>query len=193
MTGKVLRFLLVAAVVVGLVFGVRAWRARAQVRIDNSLNVPILMSPAVQPGNGQSLLFKVTNVSGQPVGVTLTLFNDTDGKPFETFDFPKIPARVTMTRLYTPPSGTLVLNDSTFDAPVAVRALVGPLQGGEPGAIRNVVASLQMIRLTPAAAKAAPQPLDPPMLVPLERCLFKPRGMYPYTGAIYLWDCSPGI
>ena len=193
MTGKVLRFLLAASVVVGLVLAVYVWRARAQVRIDNSLNVPILMSPSVQPGNGQSLLFKVTNVSGQPVGVTLTLFNDTDGKPLETFDFPKIAARVTMTRLYTPPQGTLVLNDSTFDAPVAVRALVGPLQGGEPGAIRNVVASLQMIRLTPAAAKAAPQPLDPPMLVPLERCLFKPRGMYPYTGAIYLWDCSPGM
>jgi hypothetical protein len=164
---------------------------RAQDALDNSLNVPVLMSPSVQPGKGQSLLFKATNISAEPVGVSLTLFNDTDGKPLETTDFPNIVPRVTVTRLYTPPQGTLVLNGTTFEAPVAVRALVGPLPGGEPGAIRRVLASLHVVNVTPAATKATPQPLDPPVLVVLERCLFKPRGMFPYTGARYFWDCSP--
>jgi hypothetical protein len=182
-------FVVVAVVCLLLVF--RSWRASAQDRMDNSLNVPILVSPSIQPGQGQSVLFKATNISGTPVGVKFTLFSDADGAEVESTDFAAIPPRVTVTHLYTPPPGKLVLGGTTFDAPAAVRALVGPLSGGEPAAIRRVVAGLQMVSLKPAAATAALPPLDPPTVVPLERCLFKPRGMFPYTGARYIWDCSP--
>ena len=181
-------FVVVAVVCLLLVF--RSWRASAQDRMDNSLNVPILVSPSVQPGHGQSVLFKATNISGTPVGVssrcsaTLTARAEAGLRR----DSP----RVTVTHLYTPP-GKLVLGGTTFDAPAAVRALVGPLSGGEPAAIRRVVAGLQMVSLKPAAATAALPPLDPPTVVPLERCLFKPRGMFPYTGARYIWDCSPNM
>jgi hypothetical protein len=185
------RAVAIVAVIVILLSAVRAWRARAQTALDNSLNVPILVSPSVQPGKDQSLLFKATNISGTSVGVKLTLLNDADGKELEAVEFEKIPPRTTITRLYTPLGGTLVLNGTTFDAPAAVRALVGPLAGGEPAALRRVVASLQMVTIKPAAAKGPMPPLDAPMFVPLERCLFKPRGMYPYTGARYIWDCSP--
>jgi hypothetical protein len=196
MMRRAIRALVVVAIVVGLVVAFRYQRARAQAAIDTSLNVPILMSPAVQPGQDQLLLFKITNISGQPVDVELTLFNDTDGKPLVTTQFPKIAARTTVTHVYRPPAGTVVLEGSTFSAPTSVRALLGPGQAGpvsagDPGAIRRVVASLQMVNLPTAPAKPAPQPVESPMLVPLERCLFKPRGMYPYTGATYLWDCSP--
>jgi hypothetical protein len=185
-----LRVLFLVLAVAAVLLVVRSWRARAQTRVDESLNVPILVSPAVQPGNSQSMLFTATNISGTPVGVKFTLFNGTDGAELESTDFAAIPPRTTVTHLYTPPRGTLVLNGTTFEAPAAVRALVAPLSGGEPAAIRRVVAALQMVTLKTAAANA-PTPLDPPTVVPLERCLFKPRGMYPYTGARYIWDCSP--
>src|SRR3954464_13602650 len=115
-TGLIVRLLLVVVVIVCVLLVIRSRRASAQAKIDESLNVPILVSASVQPGHGQSMLFKATNISGTPVGVRFTIFNDTDGKELEGTDFAAMPARTTVTHLYTPPGGTLVLNGTTFDA-----------------------------------------------------------------------------
>ena len=71
--------------------------------------------------------------------------------------------------------------------------IVQELRPSRPAQVAVPAARPIVVSIPPAAAKTAAQPLAPPTLVPLERCLFKPRGMFPYTGATYLWDCSPGL
>jgi hypothetical protein len=187
--------ILVAIVV--LFFGVRAYQAKALAEIEKSQNVSIIVSPSIQPGQGQAILFKATNLSGRPVGIRLNLFGDTTREPLETTDFRAIAPKTTITHLFTPPPGALELNGTKFDAPTAVRALVEPLPGGEPAAVRRVVVSLLMVGLKPAAANAPSPALDPPMIVPLERCLFASRNMAPFTALLaplrQVWDCGQVI
>ncbi len=188
---------IVLAVFVVLFFVVRTWRANAQAALEKSQNVTIIVSPSVQPGKGQAVLLKLTNLSGRPVGVRLNLFSDTEAKPLETTDFPAMAPKVTIAHLFTPPQGALELNGTRFDAPAAVRALIEPLPGGDPTALRRVVASLLVVGLKPAAPNAPPPALDPPMMVPLERCMFASRGMAPYTGMLtglrQVWDCAQAM
>lgn len=194
---KLSRAAIVLVAIVVLFFGVRAWRASAQAELEKSQNVTIIVSPSVQPGKGQGVLFKLTNISGRPVGIRLNLFNDTEAKPVETTDFRAMEPKVTIAHLYVPPPAALVLNGTTFDAPAAVRALIEPLPGGEPAALRRVVVSLLVVGLKPAMPNAPPPTLDPPTIVPLERCMFASRGMAPYTGMLtglrQVWDCAQAM
>lgn len=189
-----LQSLLVLVAIVYLVSVVRAWRANAQTELDRSQTVPILMSPSIQPGKGQGVLIKVTNISGnRPAAVRLTFFNETDLAPIGTQDFPAIKPRTTVTHLHVPPSATLALNGTTFDAPAPVRTIIQPMGGGDAGTVRRVVATVMMVNLKPATPNAPALSLDPPVFVPLERCLFASIGMVPYTGGTYLYDCAPTL
>ncbi len=186
--------LLAVVAIIYLVSVVRAWRANAQTELDRSQTVPILMSPSIQPGNGQGILIKVTNISGnQPAAVRLTFFNEIDLAPIGTKDFPQIKPRTTVTHLHVPQSGTLELNGTTFDAPVPVRTVIQPMGGGDAGTVRRVVATVMMVNLKPATPNAPPPPLDPPVFIPLDRCLFASIGMVPFTGGSYLYDCAPTL
>jgi hypothetical protein len=78
------------------------------------------------------------------------------------------------------------------DAPESVRAIFAPLPGDEPGAIRRVVANVQIMRIQQGAGGAAPV-LEAPIIVPLEHCNFEPRGFVPYTGGRWYWNCAPDM
>jgi hypothetical protein len=82
------------------------------------------------------------------------------------------------------------MGNTSVEVPEAVRAIFAPFPGDDPGAIRKVVANVQIMRLQPAAANAAPA-LDPPIIVPLEHCRFEPRGFVPYIGGRWIWNCAP--
>ena len=70
-------------------------------------------------------------------------------------DFPGIAPGTTVSYLYDPPKGTLALNETTVEVPEAVRAVFAPLPGDDPGAIRRVVANVQIMRLQPTPADAS--------------------------------------
>ena len=187
---------IVLIAIVAIYVGYRAYRAKALADIEKSQNVAIIVSPSIQAGKGQVVLFKATNISGRPVSIRLNLFGEANKDPLETTDFKAIAPKMTVTHLFVPPQAPLELNGTKFEAPAAVRALVEPLPGGEPAALRRVVVSLAMVGLKPAAANTnAPAPaLDPPMLIPLERCLFASRNMAPFTAMLaplrVVWDCG---
>ncbi len=163
-------------------------RARGAGAGDEALFVPVIVSPSVQPVGGQVLLFKATNVTEAPVGVRLMLFNDRDGIPAKIKDFSRIAPGATVSYLYDPPKTTLAVNEAEVQVPEAVRAVFAPLPGDDPGAIRRVVANVQILRLQQGVS---PPALDPSIIVPLERCRFEPRGFVPYTGGQWVWNCAP--
>jgi hypothetical protein len=194
----VLKRILIAVVVVLVVFviGREVLRARgASARADaaRELYVPVIVSPSVQPVNGQAVLVKATNITEYPVDFRLMLFNDREGLPTEVKDFPKVPAGTTVTYLYNPPMGTLAMNDTTVEVPEAVRAVFAPLPAGDQNVIRRIVANVQLMRLSAPAAGASAPSLDSPIVVPLERCRFEPRGFVPYTGGKWMWNCAPEL
>ena len=135
---------------------------------------------------------KTTNITEYPVDVRLMLFNDREGLPTEVKDFPKIAAGTTVSYLYNPPMGTLAMNDTTVEVPEAVRAVFAPLPAGDQNVIRRIVANVQLMRLSVSAAGATAS-LDSPIVVPLERCRFEPRGFVPYTGGRWMWNCAPEL
>jgi hypothetical protein len=189
-----LRNLFVLGVIVCAVLVFRAWRASVEAEVERELGVPIIVSPSVQPAAGQVLLFKATNISATPVGIRVTLYNDRERFPVDWKEFPNLGAGMTVTHLYNPPPGRLAINGSTYEVPDAVRAVVHPMPNGEPGAIRRVVANLEIMRLQPAPANASSASLDSPIIVPLERCLFTPRGYLPgYTDGHLFWECGPPV
>ena len=151
-----LQGLFVLVAIVYLTSAVRAWRANAKAELDKSQDIPILVSPSVQPGKGQALLIKLTNISGGRVGVRLSLYNDLDEAPIETTDIDGINPKATITHVYTPPQGKLAVNGAMFDAPAAVRALIQPLHGGEANPIRKIVANLYVVTLKPVPANGPP-------------------------------------
>lgn len=189
------RTLIVLGVIVCVVLVFRSWRASAEADAERSLSVPIIVSPSVQAVNGQALLFKITNISVEPVGMRLTLYNDRERFPVDIKEFPVIDPGITVTYLYNSPRrGTLAMNGTTLEIPDAVRAVVAPMPGGDPGAIRRVVANLQLMRLQSTPANASSPSLDAPIIVPLERCLFEPRGYVPsYTDGRLIWNCAPAM
>ena len=191
---RTLGLLLVLVVVVSLflAFRARGASARAEAAAE-PLFVPVIVSPSVQPVSGQTLLFKATNITEAPVSVRLMLFNDREGLPAEIKDFTRIPPGTTVSYLYDPPQSELVMNDTTVEVPEAVRGVFAPLPGDDPGAIRRVVTNMQIMRLRPVTNEVSLPSLDPPILVPLERCRFEPRGFVPYTGGQWGWNCAPAM
>ena len=189
-----LRNLFVLGVIVGVILVFRSWGASAEADLERLWSVPIIVSPSVQPVNGQVLLFKATNISTTPVGIRLHLYNDRERFPVAYQEFPAVAAGMTVTYLYNSPPGKLAMNETTLVVPDAVRAVIGPMPGGEPGAIRRVVANLQLMRLQSTPANASPPSLDAPIIVPLERCIFEPRGYLPhYTDGRLFWNCAPAM
>jgi hypothetical protein len=187
---RILIGLVVLVVVVGLAYAVRARGADERAEADaEPLFVPVIVSPSIQIVSGQVLLYKATNVSESPASFRLMLFNDAEGVPGTYRDFTRIPAGHTVSYVYEPPAGKLTLGTATVDAPEAVRATFAPLPAGDPGAIRRIVANVQIMRVQSGAN--ASTLLDPPIVVPLERCTFEPRGFVPYTGGRWYWNCAP--
>ncbi len=186
---RTLSLLLALAVVVAVFLMIRASGANCRPgAAAEPLFVPIIVSPSVQPVRGQVLLFKITNITKASVSVRLMLFNDREGLPADIRDFSEIAPGTTVSHLYDPPRTALAINQVTVEVPEAVRAVFAPLPGQDPGAIRRVVANLQIMRLQPDVSSPA---LDPPIIVPLERCRFEPRGFVPYTGGRWVWNCAP--
>jgi hypothetical protein len=187
-----LRILIALGVIVAGYYGYRAWRDHVRDRTERSLYVPVIVSPSVQAVIGQTFLFKITNISEFPVSVRLMLFKDRDALPLDLKDFEKITPRTTVTYQYDPPAADakLTLHETTYDVPEAVRAVFAPLSGGDQNTMRGVVAGMQLIRRQ-AGAVNSPPALDPPISVPLGSCRFEPRGMVPYSGAQWIWNCAP--
>jgi hypothetical protein len=187
---KTLIVLLVLVVIVGLAYVVRARGAEETAEADaEPLFAPVIVTPSVQLANGQLLLYKATNVSEGVAKFRLMLFNDQEGVPGTYKDFTKIPAGNTVSYVYEPPKTMLTLGTATVEVPEAVRAVFAPLPGDDPGAVRRIVANVQIMRVQPASS--APPTLDPPIIVPLEHCTFEPRGFVPYTGGRWYWNCAP--
>lgn len=119
------------------------------------------------------------------------LYDEQDSVPTEYKDFSRIPSGTTVSYAYTPPKGQLTLGETTVEAPKSVRAVFAPVPGDDPGAIRNFVATVEIMRIQPGV-KDAPV-LDPPIIVPVEHCNFEPRGFVPYTGGRWYWNCAPDM
>jgi hypothetical protein len=191
-----LRNLFVLGVIVCVVLVFRSWSAGAEVNRERLWSVPIIVSPSVQLVNGQVLLFKATNISTTPVGMRLTLYNERDRGPVVVEEFPRVAPGGTVTYLYNSPpgKGKLEINETTIEVPDAMRAVLDPMPGGEPGAIGRVVANLQILRLQTTPANASAPSLEAPSIVPLERCLFSPTGYLPhYTDGLFYYNCAPEL
>lgn len=187
----ILTVLVVVVLLVAGVYVVRARGANDRAEADAvPLFVPVVVTPSVQPVNGQVLLYKATNVSENPVNIRLMIFNDSQGVPGTYKDFMKIPAGNTISYVYEPPKTQLTLGTTTVEAPEAVRAVFAPLPADDPGAIRRIVANVQIMRVQSAGPGGTPQ-LDIPIVVPLQHCNFEPRGFVPYTGGRWYWNCAP--
>jgi hypothetical protein len=189
---KALSVFVVLAVVYGIFSAVRASGSAEQTEADaRPLFVPVILTPSVQPANGQVVLYKATNASEYPINFRLTIYKDDESVPGFFKDFLKVPPAQTVSYVYEPIVAQLQLGAVTLDAPVAVRAVFAPVPGEAPGAIRNVVANVQLMRVQTDAKGAAS--LDPPIVVPLSHCNFEPRGFVPYTGGRWYWNCAPDM
>jgi hypothetical protein len=155
------------------------------------LFVPVIVTPSIQLVRGQILLYKATNVSEGVTNFRLMLFNDHEGVPGVYKDFTRVPAGNTVSYVYDPPPGQLTLGADVVEAPLAVRATFAPLPAGDPGAIRHIVANVQIMRVEHSGAGASL--VETPVVVPLQHCNFEPRGFVPYTGGRWYWNCAPGI
>ena len=189
---KTLIVLVVLVVIYGIVSAVRARDFAERTEGDaRPLFVPVIMTPSVQPVNGQVVLFKATNVTEAPINFRLMIYKDDESVPGLVKDFLKVPAAQTVSFVYEPAMAKLALGATTVDAPVAIRGVFAPVPGQLPGAIRNVVANVQLMRAQTDAKGAVA--LDPPIVVPLSHCNFEPRGFVPYTGGRWYWNCAPDM
>jgi hypothetical protein len=182
----------VLVVVIGIVYMVRLRGAND--RAENNARpffVPVIVMPSVQLASGQQLLYKATNVWEETNSFRLMLFNDREGVPTTYKDFPNIRPGTTVSYVYEPPMTQLTVGATKVEAPEAVRAVFAPMPAGDPGAIRRIVANVQVVRVQPAANANALPALDPLTIVPLEHCNFEPRGFVPYSGLQWYWNCAP--
>jgi len=189
---KVSIVLAILIVIAGLAYVVRARGMNDRAEADaEPLFVPTLVTPSIQIANGQVLLYKATNLAeSTPRNIRLMLFNEQDSVPTVYKDFSRIGAGQTVSYVYEPPMAQLALGDVTVDAPKAVRAVFGPQPAGDPGAMRSIVATVQIMRVEPAG-KNGTALLEAPIIVPVEHCNFEPRGFVPYTGGRWYWNCAP--
>lgn len=183
--------ILIVVVVLANIVRVRGADERAEAAAT-PLFVPTILSPSVQIASSQVLLYKATNISNSPRNFRLMLYNEQDTVPAVYKDFSSVGAEQTVNYVYEPPKSQLTLGDLTVDAPKAVRAVFAPQPGGEPGVMRNFVATVQIMRVLPAGKDGAAM-LDAPTIVPVEHCNFEPRGWAPYTGGGWYWNCAPDM
>jgi hypothetical protein len=186
---RILIVVVLFVVLVGVMYAVRARGADERAEADaKELFVPVIVTPSVQPANGQVLLLKATNVSEGQAAVRILFYKDNESVPGMYKEFTRIPPNHTVSYVYEPPVGKLTVGDTTIDAPEAVRAVFEPLVGGEVNGMRKIVANVQLIRLQRGADGVAT--LETPIVVPLQRCMFEPRGFVPYTGGRWYWNCA---
>jgi hypothetical protein len=122
----------------------------------------------------------------------LMLFSDRGGRPTTYTDFMKIAPGSTVTHVHESPTERLTLGSVTVAAAEPVRAVLAPVPGDPPGAIRRIVAGAQITRTQSAGADGS-HVLGDPIVVPLERCNFEPRGFVPHTGMQWHWNCAPDM
>lgn len=179
------------ALLVLAVGGYMWWARGLEERIEAdsvALFVPVVVTPSLQLASGQVLLYKATNVlEAAPTKFRLMLFTDDNGVPFFHKDFTVEPG-TSVSHVYEPPMSQVTLGTSIVQAPQPVRAVFAPVPADDPGAIRRIVANVQIMRVQPGSN---PPSLEPPIFVPLERCRFEPRGFVPYTGGRWFWNCAP--
>jgi hypothetical protein len=189
MVKGVLLALLILIVIVGAyAVWARGFNERAEAAAI-PLFVPVIVTPSIQLTNGQMILYKATNLSENPDSFRLMLYNDREGVPGFYKDFNRIRAGNTVSYVYEPPESKVTLGTTTVEAPEAVRAVFAPVPGDDPGAVRRIVANVQIMRVQKTAN--GPASLDPPIVVPVEHCNFEPRGFVPYTGGRWYWNCAP--
>jgi hypothetical protein len=152
--------------------------------------VPLIVTGSLQLVNGQVLLYKMTNVSTAPVHVRLNLFNENQSIPGTYKDFKGIRSMATVSYVYEPPKIKIPLGEATVEAPQPVRAQITPMPGADTGTIRNVVATVQILRIQKAPDGTSS--LEQATVVPVEHCNFEPRGYAPIsTGHKRTFNCAP--
>ena len=192
MLKRILIVLVVLVVVLGLAYVVRARGSNDRAEADaEPLFVPVIVTPSVQIANGQLLLYKATNVSEGVRAFRLMLYDEQDSVPTLYKDFSRIGSGQTVSYVYEPPKAELTLGAITIEAPKSVRAVFAPQPAGDPGAMRSIVATVQIMRVQAAGKDGGAAVLDAPIIVPIEHCNFEPRGFVPYTGGRWYWNCAP--
>ncbi len=192
MLKKILIVVVVLVVIAGFGYMIVARAAVDPTQEDtNPLSVPVIVTPSLQIATGQVLLYKATNVSESPASFRLMLYTDDNGVPNVFKDFTRIGAGKTVNYVYKPPTATLTLDDASVEAPQAVRATFAPIPRTDPGAIRKIVANVQIMRIQNGAKGASS--LDTPIVVPLSHCNFEPRGTIPYLEGLWYWNCAPDM
>lgn len=151
--------------------------------------VPTVVSGSIQPEPGQVLLLKATNMSEAPLSLRMMLFADEQAIPHTSKDFLAIPGGHTVSYMHEPRVVPATFGKVTIDAPEAVRVSFAPVSGGDPGVMRRVVATVQLVRVS-AGSAGGPASLTA-VQVPVQHCNFEPRGYVPYTGARWYWNCAP--
>jgi hypothetical protein len=182
--------ILVACVGLGYRLGARAVESPIDADV-HVLSVPVVVTPSLQLASGQVILYKATNVSEGPVNFRLMVYTDDNGIPAFYKDFSKVPGGKTVTYVYQPPVSTVAIGEAAVEAPQAVRATFAPIPREDHNAIRRIVANVQIMRLQNGANGAST--LDTPIVVPLSHCNFEPRGIIPYTGGTWYWNCAPDM
>ena len=75
-----------------------------------------MVTPSVQPVNGQVLLYKATNVSEAPANFRLMIFKDNESVPGFYKDFLKVPAGNTISYVHEPATAQLTLGATTIES-----------------------------------------------------------------------------
>ena len=191
MKKRVVITLVAIVAIAGIAYAVSGGDAREEIEAAaRPFFVPVIVTPSIQLVNGQVLLYKATNLSRSEASLRLMLFNDEEAVPALIKDFLTIPAGKTISYVYDPPKGTLTLGETTVTAPAAVHATFAPIPGDDPGVMRRFVANVQIMRVQNSGGTPT---LDPPIPVTLVHCNFEPRGLFPYTGARFDWNCAPDM
>jgi hypothetical protein len=104
-------------------------------------------------------------------------------------DFAKIGAGKTVSYVHEPAKGQAALGEISIEGPRPVRAVFAPMPGDNPGAVRNIVAAVQIVRLQKDGTTT--RLVEAPVVVPVEHCTYEPRGFFSKTGGRWYWNCAP--
>ncbi|MBM3778883.1 MAG: hypothetical protein FJW23_11735 [Acidimicrobiia bacterium] len=154
------------------------------------LSVPLIVTPSVQVGNGEAILYKVSNVSTGSASFRMMFYTDDDHIPAFHRDYERVRGGHTVTFVYEPPMAPIEIGGTTVEVPQAIRATVAPIPLVDHNVGRKVVANVQIVRVH-QGADGAPPTLETREIVPLSHCNYEPRTPVP-TGLWY-WNCAPGI
>jgi hypothetical protein len=192
----VLKRTLIVLAVLLVIFGGFAYIIRANAEDPTEadafpLSVPVIVTPSLQIENGDSILYKATNVSEGATNFRLMFYTDESGVPTFYKDYTKVGPGRTVSYVYQPPMAKIELGEETIEAPSPVRATFAPIPAtGDPGVIRHVVANVQVVRIQKGATGSS---LETRSIVPLSHCNFEPRSLIPYTAGRWYWNCAPDM